>query len=75
MCYDVSYLTKKAEKYAKHYGAKKDWDILMKKLPPAYHVSGFDEPQLPAATAARRRRLAQLIGKCSRTQGKPNTSR
>lgn len=51
MCYDVSYLTKKAENYAKRYGTKEDWEDLKLRLPPTYHVSGFVEPQLPAITA------------------------
>ena len=54
MCYDVSYLTKKAERYAKQYGKKQDWEDIMKRLPPTFHASGFDEPQLPAITGEHR---------------------
>ena len=51
MCYDVAYLTRKAERYAKHIGALSDWRDIQKRLPPAFHASGFDEPKLPAITA------------------------
>lgn len=47
MCYDVAYMTKKAEKYAKHYGKQADWEDLKKRLPPVYHASGFGHPDLP----------------------------
>ncbi len=47
MCYDVSYLTKKADKYAKHYGKKSDWEIVQGKMPPMFHASGFAHPDLP----------------------------
>lgn len=50
MCYDVAYLTKKADKYAEHLGKKEDWADILKRVPPSYHASGFDEPQLPAIT-------------------------
>jgi hypothetical protein len=50
MCYDVSYLTRKAERYANHYGTRQDWEDIMSRLPPVYHASGFDEPQLPGIT-------------------------
>ncbi len=32
MCYDVSYLTRKAEKYAKYHGAEVDWADLLKRV-------------------------------------------
>ncbi len=48
MCYDVAYLTKKAESYAKKYGSTEDWEDIKKRLPPTWHASGFDEPTLPA---------------------------
>jgi putative SOS response-associated peptidase YedK len=51
MCYDVSYLTRKAERYAKHHGTKADWEDIKKRLPATYHASGFDEPELPTLTA------------------------
>ncbi len=51
MCYDVSYLTRKAEKYAKFHGTEVDWADLLKRVPPTYHASGFDQPELPAITA------------------------
>ena len=50
MCYDVAYLTRKAEKYARHHGSKTDWEDIKKRLPPTYHASGFDEPSLPVIT-------------------------
>jgi len=51
MCYDVSFLTKKAKKYALRVGTEEDWEDIQKRLPKAYHASGFDEPQLPVVTA------------------------
>jgi putative SOS response-associated peptidase YedK len=50
MCYDVSYLTKKLDKYAKHYGKKEDWQDVLKRLPPTFHTSGFNHPDLPVIT-------------------------
>ncbi|MTI22022.1 SOS response-associated peptidase [Fulvivirga sp. RKSG066] len=47
MCYDVSYLTKKLERYAKHYGSDEDWQDIKKRLPPTYHTQGFDHPDIP----------------------------
>lgn len=51
MCYDVSYLTRKAERYARHHGTAADWEDIKKRLPPVFHASGFDEPALPSITA------------------------
>ena len=50
MCYDVSYLTKRAEKYAERYGTVEDWEDMKKRLPATFHASGFDEPELPVIT-------------------------
>ena len=47
MCYDITYLTRKAAKYAERYGEKADWEDLMKKITPVYHVKGFVEPDIP----------------------------
>jgi putative SOS response-associated peptidase YedK len=54
MCYNVSYLTRKQEKYAKRYGAspeevahiKEQLNLFDKK----YFVSGFSHPNLPVIT-------------------------
>ncbi|HNP19349.1 MAG TPA: SOS response-associated peptidase [Fulvivirga sp.] len=51
MCYDVAYLTKKVDKYAKHYGKPSDWNDLMKRLPPTFHTSGFNHADLPVITS------------------------
>ncbi len=50
MCYDVATMTKKALDYAKRYGTEADWEDIKKRLPPTYHVSGFEEPDLPVIT-------------------------
>lgn len=50
MCYDVAYLTKKAEKYTAHYGRKEDFISLKSKLPPVYHTNGFDHADIPVIT-------------------------
>lgn len=50
MCYDVSFLTRKAEKYAQHYGTEEQWKSIIKSLSPTHHVSGFDQPRIPAIT-------------------------
>lgn len=50
MCYDVAYLTKRAKDYARTYGKVEDWEDIQKRLPPVFHASGFDEPDLPVIT-------------------------
>lgn len=53
MCYNKSYLTKRAEKLAKRYGHDEDevkaiMDQLYKlNILPVYHASGFDHPNVP----------------------------
>ncbi len=48
MCYDVSYMTKRTERYAAHYSiAVSAVDSLKKKTPPVYHVQGFAHPDIP----------------------------
>ncbi len=60
MCYDVAYLTKRAEKYAKKYGTVEDWEDIKKRIPAAYHVNGFDEPTIPAITNTEPDKLSGL---------------
>ena len=50
MCYDVAFLTKRAKAYAKKYGNGENWQDIQKRLPPTFHASGFDEPDLPVIT-------------------------
>ncbi|MDX1630083.1 MAG: SOS response-associated peptidase, partial [Fulvivirga sp.] len=50
MCYDVAYLTKRLERYAEHYGTKKDWEDIKQRLPATYHTQGFDHADLPVIT-------------------------
>lgn len=58
MCYDVNFLTKKKIKYARRFsGSEADIEDLEKQLqelgeriPPHYHISGFDHPDMPVLT-------------------------
>lgn len=50
MCYDVAYLTKKAEMYAARYGSGEMWEEIQQRLPPVYHTNAFDEPDIPVIT-------------------------
>ncbi len=50
MCYDVAFMTRQSEQYARRYGTADDWEEVKKILPPTYHASGFDEPDLPVVT-------------------------
>ncbi|MEP1096961.1 MAG: SOS response-associated peptidase family protein [Cyclobacteriaceae bacterium] len=47
MSYDVSHSTKNASQYAKRYGDLPMWEAAELDELPTYHVSGFDEPDLP----------------------------
>ncbi len=47
MCYDVSYMTRKAEKYAERYGDTDQWERMQQLTIPTFHVSGFKEPDVP----------------------------
>lgn len=49
MCYDVSYLRQKIEKYKRTHDLKNIEEVV-KKIPKAYHMSGFDHPDLPVVT-------------------------
>ena len=51
MCYDIAYMTKRAERYAEHY--RLDESVVekqMKKNPPVFHVQGFAHPDIPVIT-------------------------
>jgi putative SOS response-associated peptidase YedK len=51
MCYDISYMTKRSERYAQHY--KIDDRIVEKARtnhPPVYHVQAFAHPDIPVIT-------------------------
>lgn len=50
MCYDVAYLTKRQEDYARRYGKAGDVAEIKKRLPPVYHSNGFDHGELPVIT-------------------------
>lgn len=50
MCYDAATMAKKAAKYAQRYGKEAMWEVAKQKSPPLFHVSGFDEPDLPVIT-------------------------
>lgn len=45
-------MTEKAEKYAKRYGTKEDWEDIQKRLPATWHTSGFSHNQLPVVTGS-----------------------
>jgi len=47
MSYDVSHSTKNPSQYAKRYGDLPMWEASEWDDPPAYHVTGLDEPDLP----------------------------
>ena len=48
MCYDIAYMTKRAERYAGHYGISADaFEQLKGKTPSVYHVQGFAHPDIP----------------------------
>lgn len=48
MCYDVAYLTKRTEEYAKRFSVEeKSVEEAKKKNAPAYHAMGYDHPLLP----------------------------
>ncbi|MEQ9403647.1 MAG: SOS response-associated peptidase family protein [Cyclobacteriaceae bacterium] len=47
MCTDVTHSTKNASQYAKRYGDASMWQTLEHESEPTWHVSGFDEPDLP----------------------------
>jgi putative SOS response-associated peptidase YedK len=52
MCYDAATMAKKAIKYAQRYGKEAMWEVAKQQTPPLFHVSGFDEPDLPVITNA-----------------------
>jgi putative SOS response-associated peptidase YedK len=47
MCYDAATMVKRAKAYAERIGTQKAWEEAKSKVPPFYHLSGFDEPDLP----------------------------
>ncbi len=48
MCYDIAYMTKRAERYADHYALPvSSIEKLGKWTPPVYHVQGFSHPDIP----------------------------
>lgn len=61
MCYDVKTMTKRAEEYAKRYGATGQWKDYKKKQPEVHHVSGFAEPVLPVVTGQDPEAIQPLI--------------
>ncbi|MCA6078785.1 SOS response-associated peptidase [Fulvivirga sedimenti] len=51
MCYDIAYMTKRAEKYAEHYRVdKKSITANLKSAQPVYHVQAFAHPDIPVIT-------------------------
>jgi len=57
MCYNINYLTKKKEEYARRLGGilpardfEKSWDHLHKKGGPVYYETGFNHPDIPVIT-------------------------
>jgi len=51
MCYDISYMTKRAERYAEHYRIDKaEATRTMANHPPVYHVQAFAHPDIPVIT-------------------------
>ena len=65
MCYDIRFLTKKKLQYARRFGHNES-DIrdleeqlrkLGEKIPPYYHVTGFDHPDVPVITNIDRKKI------------------
>jgi putative SOS response-associated peptidase YedK len=57
VCYNINYLTKKKEEYARRLGGviassdfEKNWDNLQKKTQPVYYETGFNHPDIPVIT-------------------------
>jgi len=50
MCYDIAFMTRQSEQYARRYGTTEEWEEVKKTLPPTYHASGFDAPDIPVIT-------------------------
>lgn len=60
MCYNVNYLTKKKEEYARRILGKiqlknfdQDWKIITSKTGPVYYDTGFSFPDIPVITSER----------------------
>ncbi|CAN5568482.1 SOS response-associated peptidase [soil metagenome] len=51
MCYDISYMTKKAVKYANYYGFPvEEVEEYINSIFPGYHASAFTHPDIPVVT-------------------------
>jgi putative SOS response-associated peptidase YedK len=57
MCYNINYLTKKKEEYARRLGGllspdgfSKSWDAIQVKTIPVYYDTGFNHPDIPVIT-------------------------
>ncbi len=51
MCYDISYMTKRTERYSQHYNlSESDVEKARSKHPPVYHVQAFAHPDIPVIT-------------------------
>lgn len=50
MCYDVSSLTKRADRYAERKGQAELWQEAMQLHAPIFHSNGWFEPELPVFT-------------------------
>lgn len=57
MCYNINYLTKKKEEYARRLKGlltetefMESWDAILKKISPVYYETGFNHPDIPVIT-------------------------